>query len=653
MPYTPGVTSPVPPEPVPEQTVRDRIARFSQERDAVTRRWNRVANIRLVAFFLAAAGAFWAIRARSLPVGIVAALLFVAFLVLVRQHRRLGRQRHRLATLVAINDEALKRIRRDWDGWPLRHDVRPPRLHPYAADLDLFGPASLFQLLDTATTPMGAAALRAWLLAPAAPQTVHARQRAAADLAPRLDWRQELELSGLLSDEAPPDPAPFLAWAEGPPWLANRPWLRWAAWLGPLGLVASAAAQAAGLLAVPLWILFAGVNLLLTYTVGGEAYAILSRAASQGPALGHYAASLQLLADTPFDAPLLQRLRAALTDGDGNAPVAIRRLDRLASFLVPRGSIVSPFLQLLTLWDIHLLAAFERWQATHGSHARTWLAALGEVEALAALASLAHDNPVWVFPQLDPAADEMLADALGHPLLPATTRVVNDVAVGPPGTFLLVTGSNMAGKSTLLRAIGVNIVLALAGGPVCAAACRLPPLELWTSVHVEDSLARGVSFFMAELQRLKQVVDAARRAQAVGGPRLCYLLDEILQGTNTGERQIAARRVIAFLVSTGAIGAVSTHDLTLADTPALRAAARPVHFTETVATGHQAGLSFDYKLRPGLATSTNALRLMELVGLDLPSDLDNPLPPDDGSTGTLPPIERAASAANDATGESR
>jgi DNA mismatch repair ATPase MutS len=206
--------------------------------------------------------------------------------------------------------------------------------------------------------------------------------------------------------------------------------------------------------------------------------------------------------------------------------------------------------------------------------------------------------------------------------LPAATRVVNDVVVGPPGTFLLVTGSNMSGKSTLLRAIGVNVVLAGAGGPVCAGGLRLPPVALWTSVRVQDSLERGVSYFMAELQRLKLVVDAARLQHERGGtqrvPSLLYLLDEILQGTNTVERQIAARRIIAFLVASGAIGAVSTHDLALADAPELSAGTRPVHFTDTVGDG--AGrpvMSFDYRLRPGVATTTNALRLMELVGLDL------------------------------------
>jgi DNA mismatch repair ATPase MutS len=268
------------------------------------------------------------------------------------------------------------------------------------------------------------------------------------------------------------------------------------------------------------------------------------------------------------------------------------------------------------LWDVHVLDAVEGWQREVGPHVRGWLAALGTGEALAALASLAHDQPTWVFPDLAPEAPALVGTGLGHPLLPDSTRVGNDVDLGPPGTFLLVTGSNMSGKSTLLRAIGANAVLAQAGGPVCAGSLSLPPLRVWTSMRVQDSLAAGVSFFMAELLRLRDVV---RAADAAGSPVL-YLLDEILQGTNTAERQIAARRVILHLLRQGAIGAVSTHDLSLvaADAPpALVAAARQVHFRETVLdTAEGPRMTFDYTLRPGTATSTNALRLMQIVGLD-------------------------------------
>ena len=606
----------------PRQVYAERCDRFAAERDALTRRWNLFANLRLVAFAAAAACVgvgLWR-RAALVPLAVAGAVCLAAFVVLAVYHGALGRRRRRAAALTEINAEALACVARRWDALPLRHAIRAEADHPFAADLDLFGRASLMHLLDTTTTPMGEGTLGRWLVEPTTPAGVRARQAAVAELAPRLEWREELALQGRLRG-APPHPEPFLAWAEGERWLARRPWLRWATWAGPILLWLGIAAQATGLLAWPVWVLALGFNLAISQTFGDRAHHIAGRVWEQRGALLGYADQIGVLAGEAFAAPELRRLRGAVEVAVEPAPALLRRLDRLASLLIPHGYLLYLPIQIATLWDLHLLAALERWQARAGRSARGWLVALGEAEALAALATLAHDNPGWAFPNIDAEADSLVAAALAHPLLPAQTRVANDVAVGPPGTFLLVTGSNMSGKSTLLRALGVNVVLAGAGAPVCAAACRLPPVTLWTSVRVQDSLERGVSFFMAELQRLKLVVDAARASRAGGEPRLFYLLDEILQGTNTAERQIAARRIVGHLVGQGAIGAVSTHDLGLADpneAPAIAAAARPVHFRETVAaTVGEPAMTFDYRLRPGIATSTNALRLMELVGLDL------------------------------------
>jgi DNA mismatch repair ATPase MutS len=245
------------------------------------------------------------------------------------------------------------------------------------------------------------------------------------------------------------------------------------------------------------------------------------------------------------------------------------------------------------------------------------MAAVGEIEALAALAGLAHDNPDWCVPRVARSEPPRLtARQLGHPLLAEPARVCNDVELGPPGTFLLVTGSNMSGKSTLLRAVGVNVVLAQAGGRCCAEALSLPPLALGTSVLIEDSLADGYSFFMAELRRLKEIVELAAACHAGGERTLLFLLDEILRGTNASERRIAVRRVLLHLMKQGAIGAVSTHDLALAEDEALAVAGQAVHFRETVHTeGEGPAMTFDYRIREGVATTVNALKLLDLVGL--------------------------------------
>ena len=580
-------------------------------------RWNVVANARLVAFLAAAAAAIWGLWGRA-PLGWPLAGLFLAvFIALAIYHARLGRARARLATLRAIQEEALARIDRRWDDLPPPWTPEVPADHPYAADLDIVGRASLFQLLDTTATRMGRETLAAWLLAPADPATATARQGAVADLAPQLDLRQEMALRGRAAASEEADPAPFLAWAEGPHAFAEQRWLRAYAWIGPLTLLALGLADLRGLLSGPLWVVPLLINLLVGATAARRAYATIAGVAATHRAIAAYAGQLDLLAAANLADPVLHAMQTRLGAGEQGAPSMLRRLGRLAGMAIPPSSILYVPLQALTLWDVHVLIALERWKGEGGHDVRAWLEILGEVEAIAAFAGLRGDNPAWSFPVVTPDGDAFRAERLGHPLLPAAARVDNDIAVGPPGTFLLVSGSNMSGKSTLLRAIGVNAVLAQGGGPVCADSLHLGPVALWTSARVQDSLERGVSFFLAELQRLKLIVDAATRAN-MGDGRVMYLLDEILQGTNTAERSVAARRVIAYLVEQGAIGAVSTHDLALADDPHLEPAAVTVHFTDTVGEGPEAPpMSFDYRLRPGVATTTNALRLMRLIGLDL------------------------------------
>ncbi len=302
---------------------------------------------------------------------------------------------------------------------------------------------------------------------------------------------------------------------------------------------------------------------------------------------------------------------------EGRSPAeALGWLSRISRWWMPRGSMAYLPAQAFLAWDINYLTWLERWQRAVGPSIRGWLTTAGELEALTAFAALSADHSGWVFPNIEEGHDRFAARDLGHPLLPDDERVVNDVTVGPEGTFLLVTGSNMSGKSTLLRSIGITIVLGQAGGPVCASAASLPPVSLWTSVRVQDSLQAGVSFFMAELLRLKQIVDAAN-ARRDGEPRIFYVLDEMLQGTNTAERQIAARRIIRHLVERGSLGAVSTHDLTLAEGPELAELAVAVHLTENVReTDDGPAMTFDYRLRPGIARSTNALKLMDVVGFE-------------------------------------
>lgn len=603
------------PSTTPEQTYNERCARFATQRDHYDRRSHRMANISLllVAATLVCAG--FALAQTSWALAAVAFVLSLGFVASYSYHYRIDLRFQHFRNLWAINQEGLQRLARDWAALPLRQPPTAP--NALADDLDVLGHASLLHLLGTAATPTGQRTMQHWLLHGTNPATIAQRQVAVAELAPLVELRDELALRGRVVGATPHDPEPFLRWAESEAWLARRAWLVWVARITPLALLASVVLQLTGVIGFPLWLVFVAINAVVSWTAARGANVILDQISARQRVFGAYASLFELAAPQQFTSPLLRQVQDQLAAGNGNAAAQMHRLSRRVALADLRASLFFIVLQLATLWTVHVLWLLERWQRTAGPSARRWLQALGDWEALAALATLHHDHPHWTFPTSTAAQPlQLRAHELGHPLLPPVACVGNDVAIGPPGTFLLITGSNMSGKSTLLRAIGLNVLLAQAGGPVCARSMLLPPLALATSMRVQDSLEAGVSYFMAEIQRLKSVLDQAQAAQSDGERTVLFLLDEILHGTNTGERQIAARQIIRHLLQLGTIGAVSTHDLTLADDPQLAGANQAVHFTETFTRGPTGPtMRFDYRLRSGVATSTNALKLMELIGL--------------------------------------
>ncbi len=339
---------------------RERHDRFAMERDALGRRWNRVANVRLLAFLAAAVALGFGVWTRA-PVPLVAGIVLLGlFALLARHHADLGRRRWHAATLAEINREGIARIERDWNALPLRHVARAAPDHPFAVDLDLFGRASVNHLLDTATAPMGAATVARWLTDPADPSTIRVRQPAVADLAPRLDLRQELELRGRRRTEGGPDPESLLAWAEGGRWLARRPLLRGLAWLLPLLFWALAAIQIAGLTAFPFWLVPLGAMILVSQTAGRQAHGVLSHVYSQEGALVAYAQQLQLVAESDFAAAELERLRATLIASGRPAHHHLSRLHRLAGLVIPASSLAYGLVQAVTLW-------LPRWNAGRAS----------------------------------------------------------------------------------------------------------------------------------------------------------------------------------------------------------------------------------------------------------------------------------------------
>jgi hypothetical protein len=586
-------------------------------------RSRRISHLRLAAAAIAALGAVLLATGRGSALSALAVAFGIAvFIALAIHHAAVERRRERAAGHAVLNREALARVERRWDALPAAWAPGPLDEHPYAADLDVFGHASIVQLAGPVHTPTGRRALASWLLAidQAALAGVRERQAAVAELAPALDFRQDLTLAARATahdtGHGDDELGAFVAWAEGDSWLLVRPWIPIVSIA--LGLVTTAGAllSYAGWAGGPWFLITATLGWLLRAWVQTPLEATNAGAGGER-ALRGWSALVRLVGRQRWQSAPLAQAQGVL-DAD-HVRAALRSLEQgvaLADFRLSTWLYLP--VQTLTLWDLHVWWRLERWRRAHGRHVRGWLEAIGRIEALAALASLAHDHPGWAFPSLHdtPAADDLRIDAtaLGHALLPNGSRVTNDVSIGPKGRFLLVTGSNMSGKSTLMRAVGVNVVLAHAGAPVCAGAMRLPLMALHTSMRVADSLERGLSLFMASLVRLERIVRAAREASQARP--VCYLLDEVLQGTNSAERRVAVRTIVDHLLASWAIGVVTTHDLDLARDPAFAAHADSVHLQETLAgEGDAVTMTFDYRLRPGPATGGNALQLLRLLGL--------------------------------------
>lgn len=616
-------------------------AEAARDEAAQAARSRACSHLRLALFLGATALLLWGTLGRretSRPIVVAALAGYAAFAAAVFRHARVEHARARARARRECAEISLARMARQWDRVPpvdVRDPAEPRLAAARAADLDVDGAASLMSLAGALSSRAAQRVLRGWINGPAEPvEAIRARQAAARALARSADFREAFTAETRLFVSRRDNPQArdrFLAWAEAEPSAFSRGWVRWVMRLWTAATLICAAAAVAGGRTPLAW-----AWLWAPLALGAFVFSVLSAkrihaeldAASIGPyAFANIVSIVRLAEGLPAHAAALDAIRDRLAR-PSPASQALAVIGRRVGWSELRHAPVLHLpVQALTLWDFHVLFALDDWRVSRGRHARAWLDALAELDALVALGTLAHDEPAWSFPLIEEGGPPgVQARALGHPLLGHEQRVANDVVVGPPGTVLLVTGSNMAGKSTLLRTIGTNVMLANAGAPVCAASMTLTPLILATSLHTGDSLAEGVSGYMAGLVRLKEVVDevdAVSRAKAASRgaappPAVLYLLDEILGGTNSEERRIAVSEIARHLLDSHAIGAMTTHDLALADEPRLEAAATRVHFRETVepaADGGDARMTFDYRLRPGLATSTNALALLRALGL--------------------------------------
>jgi MutS-like protein len=591
----------------PKAEYERRLALKRDRVEQLQRRHLVISNLRL-ALFVTFAVILWLALARSALSAAWALAPVVAFCVLLVVHARLLNRAERSRRAHRLYERGLSRLKGQWIGAG-NDGLRFLVDHPYARDLDLFGRGSLFELLNNARTEAGEATLADWLKQGAGIHEVRARQVAVDELRRKLDFREDLAI--LAAEGVVSRTGAVAAWAGSPP-------------VGvPFAVSLLLAACAVVLIVLTLlayydsvpWSFVIGwllVEAAVVRTTRRQTEAVARRVGRPADDLAIMAELLARIESESVEAERLGAVRASLEAGGTRASLAIRRLTQIVSLRESsmHNLLFMPFTTALFVPD-QLAIAIDRWHQRHGPAVAGWLRAVGELEALASMATYAYEHQADPFPSLEDVGPLFHAEALGHPLMMEASSVPNDVRLGGEGPHVLVvSGSNMSGKSTFLRSIGTNVVLALAGAPVRARALRLSPLVIGATLRIEDSLQAGHSRFYAEILRIRAIVDLAREPVP-----LLFLLDEILHGTNSYDRRIGAEGIVRALVGYGAIGVITTHDLALTELPSqLGSSALNMHFEDRLENG---AMLFDYRIRPGVVEHSNALALMRAIGLQV------------------------------------
>jgi Ca2+/Na+ antiporter len=531
-------------------------------------------------------------------------LVCVLFVIVARRHSAVLQRKAEAQRAIQFFERGLARIEDRWAELQGRAANIDTSKSLFADDLDLFRRGGLFELLDISRTSEGADSLASWLLNPASRDAIAARQAAIAELRDLTDLREHLASCGN-TDFEPLDVGGLAQWGR-----SSQPqipvWLRWVA---PVLVALTIAAAAWFLAANHGWPLLAIVIVDATITFGLQkrTQSLFLGAERASDSLKLASSLIASWERQQFETSLLKELQGRLVGGDWSASQALSRLSLLTRMMEQRGNLMVRIFDAPLMYSVQLSLAAQEWRRQYGAALERWLRALGELEALQSLATYSFEHPADPFPELAEGAPCFEATSLGHPLIAASKCVRNDVAIGGETRLLLVSGSNMSGKSTLMRAVGINTVLAMAGAPVRATSLRLTPLRVGASIQVNDSLSEGRTRFYSEILRLRAICELAEQQ-----PPILFLLDELLDGTNSSDRLTGASGIAQALLASGAIGLISTHDLALTEIGTGESALRNVHFEERIEDGE---MRFDFKLRDGVVTTRNGVALMRMVGL--------------------------------------
>ncbi len=585
---------------------QERATKYADSAVALKSRYNYFSIIRLVTFFASIFLIIFVFTKWNAWAGMAFLVLFlIAFARFIFWHRAILTKAKHHQYLATINEEELDVLNHQYHHFD-NGDLFIDPAHPYSVDLDIFGDYSIFQYFNRTSTSIGRESLAIYLTRMPEKAEILDRQAAVQELQDQLDWRQNLQAYGRDSIDNPEHLRLLNLWLSDEPFVSTSRWLNLALYLVPIWMVIGIGLSIYYMSwqLMILFIILPGIILSRNATKVNDTHLRTTHAAKM---LSSYAKLMQHIEPTAFKSTKLITLQKKLNSNNKLASASIRQLSYIIEQLNVRYNVFAVFLNLIGLWELQWVSKLEKWKAANKANLPEWFIALQEFEALNSIATTYYNNPDWQFPTIH-ESDHLVGDAMGHPLIHRSKRITNDFQSPTQAHIKLVTGSNMAGKSTFLRTVGTNIVLAMTGSPVCAKSLQLPMLQVYTSMRTQDALHESTSSFYAELKRLKIIIEAVEK-----GENIYFLMDEILKGTNSKDRHTGSRALIQQMIKSKGAGIIATHDLELGN---MEAAANGAieNLCMEVAVDNGA-LRFDYKLEKGVSKSFNATILMKEMGI--------------------------------------
>lgn len=594
----------------PVDRYKDRAEKLSIQRIILARKKSWVSWSRLAAILLAGSAVYF-LKNWNLLSAVGIAIIFVAvFLRLVVISVDVSEKMKNLDRLLLINQQEINIANHHYldlpDGTAFFSST-----HHYANDLDIFGKASLYQYINRTTSEQGNQTLANWLLKPADTTTILQRQKAAKELQPLLEWRQQLQAYGNATPLTLGTQQKVKNWIQDQNNFFRHPIWNWIRFIGPAIIMTILILYIDNQLATKWFNLALLIFFLTTGYISKKAtptYNHLSKISAEISTLSN---SLKHIEDQPFKTSWMLQQQECFINKNTNASVVVKTLNGILSRLDIRLNPVAFIpLNILLFWDLQQMLAFEKWKKANQEHIIIWLNTLGKIEAMNSIATVAFNHPQWCYPEIVDQHGSFIVSELGHPLIPEYKRVNNSFTTDNLGQIAIITGSNMAGKSTFLRSVGLSLVMGMAGAPVCAKTARFSRMQVISTMRISDNLEESTSTFYAELKKLQRIIDMVDRNEKV-----FLLLDEILRGTNSLDRHTGSKALIQQLVKKQAVGILATHDLELAKlVEEYPANIHNYHFDVQVANEE---LFFDYKLKTGVCNSMNASILMKKIGIEI------------------------------------